>query len=1428
MSQLDDLIRQLATNDTKKKLTVGQNIIDFLGDPENSTECEDLSGFIDSLVPWMQSSNFKVSQNGLDIIGLLIERLGSNFKQYVNTVLGAAVDRLGDTREIVREKANCVLSRLMQDVVDPQTLFEKMGQAAFQHKNGKVREEILILLQNTLNQHGAQSLIMSRFLPWIVALLSDPTAPVRDAASNTLVEVYRHIGERVRLDLQKKLNVPPAKLTVLLGRFDSLRASGDMMPSALTSFDAINDGNRGGDDETDRQSVKSGTSNKLRSSSVPANRRNPQTFTAPRPPTEAPSRNSGVRRAPSMRVSSSGGSVSSASGAVGGQAGAVDEELFQQAFEDVKPLNFHSARSLQDELTKIRETLTKTSNDWKVRNDSLQAMRALIVAGASNHEEMLLSLKTMEVPFISSVKDLRSQVVREACITVAFMSQQLRNKVDRFCEALMPSIINLIQNSAKVMATSGIVCMRYIIQNTHSPRFIPIITSYIQSKSREIRRQCCEFLDQMLHTWPTQPLEKHVGLLQEAIRKGISDADPDARSTARKAYWGFADHFKDHADGLLNSLEVTYRRMLQGGEMSNSSSSNSLNTTGRAQSSLSTGAPFKPERSRQSSITSSQENLLSDRKTSTLTRKSSGIPMYTSPVKVDAAALTNGSPRSTPTRSNSAIDAAAVGRANVRAQYAQRNRVLIGASLPRPGESSEKGPLMSGPDSARSTVRSRSRIGAGSGSGVGVSLSQPGSRSTSPTSLKSYHTYFDTPTTPSTTKSSPRKRSVNGPFDDGSDESETSSVCSEKSFDYGRRPSDYGMWGADSRERLHYDALAHDIGEIIANCASTHWADRKDGLIGLQYYFRDGRMLSATELRRVTEIFTRMFMDAHTKVFTLFLDTLTELVVSHKADLGDWLYVLLTRLLNKLGADLLGSIIQKINRTLEVVRESFPYCDQMSVIFKFLVDSTQTPNTKVKIAAMNHLRSIAQHMEPGDVPSNMTLSDQEMPLAKIITLTIEPKSSDVRRSSQAALTSLFTLNGPHFTGILQKLPKAYQENVTEVLAKGLMSMSTIESPTRPIGATVVGDNVGPSPMKPRTLQSPNSVSAAGGGSLPRKSPYRNVPIDPVDDSENLNPEDIQQSLRTTANAIQNYSFDATSNDFKSNLSIDAMIKGSSTTLEEKMALLDLTSTPPRNGDSQLHKNNKENLSKGDDVRLLMSDIIEELQNVKTQSRSTERRACMTQLIRMTREDQAAVIQENFRTVLRLLLENLSDEVGATRALVFGVLTEMLKQSDLISSFQSYTELIILKVLEAHRDSEKDVERAAEGCAAAMAGVLPADTVIRVLNPIIKTGEYPVNQAAIKMMTKVAEHEANREVIAANLGEIMPGLLKAYDNVESSVRKASVFCMVAMHQIAGDQLQPHLSSLNGSKLKLLNLYIKRAQAQQQQLSMPASPRMVTPP
>lgn len=150
-------------------------------------------------------------------------------------------------------------------------------------------------------------------------------------------------------------------------------------------------------------------------------------------------------------------------------------------------------------------------------------------------------------------------------------------RCDRFAEALLPSLIDSIQNSAKIMSSSAVVAIRFVIQHTHTSRLVPIITYNVSSKSKEIRKACCEFLDQLLHTWPPNCLERHVGTLSEAIKKGMSDADPEARALARKAFWGFADKFKAESDYLLSSLDSSKQRMLQGEQMSNWSSTNSLN-----------------------------------------------------------------------------------------------------------------------------------------------------------------------------------------------------------------------------------------------------------------------------------------------------------------------------------------------------------------------------------------------------------------------------------------------------------------------------------------------------------------------------------------------------------------------------------------------------------------------------------------------------------------------------------------------------------------------------------------------------------------------------------------------------------------------------------------------------------------------------------
>lgn len=50
----------------------------------------------------------------------------------------------------------------------------------------------------------------------------------------------------------------------------------------------------------------------------------------------------------------------------------------------------------------------------------LKKVRSLLLAGATEHEGFIQQLRLLEGAFKMSAKDLRSQVVREACITLGY------------------------------------------------------------------------------------------------------------------------------------------------------------------------------------------------------------------------------------------------------------------------------------------------------------------------------------------------------------------------------------------------------------------------------------------------------------------------------------------------------------------------------------------------------------------------------------------------------------------------------------------------------------------------------------------------------------------------------------------------------------------------------------------------------------------------------------------------------------------------------------------------------------------------------------------------------------------------------------------------------------------------------------------------
>jgi CLIP-associating protein 1/2 len=79
---------------------------------------------------------------------------------------------------------------------------------------------------------------------------------------------------------------------------------------------------------------------------------------------------------------------------------------------------------------------------------------------------------------------------------------------------------------------------------------------------------------------------------------------------------------------------------------------------------------------------------------------------------------------------------------------------------------------------------------------------------------------------------------------------------------------------------------------------------------------------SQPEVKKITELFTRMFYDPNPKVFAVFLETLPHFVTTHAADVpSDWLYTCLTRLIEKTSADLLKSVMERIKIALKAVRQ---------------------------------------------------------------------------------------------------------------------------------------------------------------------------------------------------------------------------------------------------------------------------------------------------------------------------------------------------------------------------------------------------------------------------------------------------------------------------------------------------------------------------
>ncbi|KAK3736138.1 hypothetical protein QZH41_015538 [Actinostola sp. cb2023] len=1661
---LEGILASVWSQDTQRKLKAAEELSNYLSDPAKDIEFGGYEKLIDGLIAWVNSSNFRVSLSGLDILHQIVDKLEGRFKNSLLPVVPAIIERLGDSKQQVRDHAQDLIQKFMYPVSTPQHVLEQLI-PAFSHKAWRVREEVLHCFIKTLQSFGASCLTLSKFVPNICKLLGDPNSQVRESAIETLVEVYRHVGEKVRIDLSKK-GIPSSRLSVIYAKFDEVARSGTMDLLEPDGPSRVNGdiGSEGG---------------KMSSS--------------------APSRGVSAKKTPGRKTS---GNKSAGSGRdTATAAGAVDETDFANCYDDCPEVRIYSNKDFNDDLAKIQTVLSDDKIDWEQRIVALRRIRSLIRAGAMEYDSFSTFIRTMEGAFKLNAKDLRSSVIRETCVTLSYLSTLLRNQFEHTAEALLPTLINLLPNSAKIMATSGDACICIIIKNTHAHRLISILVSTMTSKSSAIRRQMATKILLVLDTWETHTI------------KGV--------------FWSYHDHFTDKAEIVLKSLDPTKQKQLENDR--NASGGAIRASSGRAAPVTKTTKSTTSVRPRASS-TQSEDGASSGRAATAPVRSIPTGSSFTrtnhtqaSRVSGTRPATSSGylSPMCNYGRSLSHIDSRAAERASRRAkvratatrppsppnsrqgrsQFPTRgyvsqptsrshspDRVILkerteafvhGTSpskskiptprfyssyeflLPsspldlyrypqapssprlRPRTSSRSSSRASSRSSSRGTSRDPSpdplsRDSRRTGEGKGYSSTQlpVSKRANVPNPIvprtKQQQLDDEAGLTEAAVWDSWHRSPARRKYSFGS----TNSHGSDDDADSDNGSSERSL-GTRGNRTLCRAEPGNEIAEIVRLCNNINsWTDRRDGVSALLVFLKSSRVMSDLELSKVKDCLTRLFFDPHNKVYSSFLDALAEFIVVHKIDIHDWLFVLLSRLLSKLGTDMLNSLQSKVVRVLDVVRDSFPYDLQFSILTRFITDQTQTPNLKVKIAVLQYLQGLISLMDPSDFTNSggilylQLAIETRLAVSRIISWTTEPKSAEVRKESAAVIVALFELNTPEFSMMLSVLPKSFQDGATKLLHSHLKSTSqgtepipsTRGSPTTR-GYTTSYDETdtnATSPERPKLRLGYRSLSSNSlkGAHKDDEPTHREVASSDSPEQHSKTPIRAMQSPRSQAkfafspksnhsqlhreNSAESDSYenrqtspfklrkanskdhgeaheDAPSvssgynSDDVNSAHGDAALAGfTSPRISRKTSGHDYDPKQYQDSQSDFHPmpelngfatGRKKKASEEDeldrslegmdisdsqfgDVSLDEGTTIETLIAPLTDPSSDKmegKRGALIDILKMIREDSTS-LWNSFPKVFAALVKAVDDVQPSIRSLTIRVLKDMIRAQPFV--FHEVSGTTISKILQAHKDPQKEIVRQAEEAAATVAKSLLPEDCMKVLGPIIRDSDFPVSLAAIKMLTKVRmtdqeflytttiiritiiisttttiiiiittttiiiiiittiiiiitptiiritiiisttttiiiiiiiittiiiiiitptiiritdhHHQHNHHIIITiiiittiiiiiitptiiritiiiittttttihywptkrvdsvtieeNLSDIIPGLVRCYDHIESSVRKASVFCLVAIHNIVGEEvILPHLAELSGTKMKLLNLYIKRSQA-----------------
>ena len=213
--------------------------------------------------------------------------------------------------------------------------------------------------------------------------------------------------------------------------------------------------------------------------------------------------------------------------------------------------------------------LQDRSIPWNERDEALQKLAHLFTTGQpSPHlEDFVTQLKAAVHGLVAQLQDLRSQVVRSACVAVAQLVALVGDHpaFERLLrEHLLPGLLQLASNGNKVLAGNGRECLPALVMHCHFDGVLKVLAAYLkESRHVVVRHSCCVCLLHALQYWPLPTLTTVGALLERVLVPATADAAVEVRALARQCLVQYEIAFPQRAAPVEETLDSPTKRLIR-------------------------------------------------------------------------------------------------------------------------------------------------------------------------------------------------------------------------------------------------------------------------------------------------------------------------------------------------------------------------------------------------------------------------------------------------------------------------------------------------------------------------------------------------------------------------------------------------------------------------------------------------------------------------------------------------------------------------------------------------------------------------------------------------------------------------------------------------------------------------------------------------